>query len=590
MLNDPFITTIAHAVPKIQCYDQGGKLKKNIISEQNDTIFSNSKDVCFQKTHLERNKKRNKSTQQTKKNSGSSRNDNVSYVMNVYGNGDAMIINSSTNHSDEVNPNTNGPMIIDQSKNANNNENIYYELGGFQFKLELEQGHDNNKQKSKAVAMSGNGSSKNPYVSIRHIAVGENHCVVMIDSNQSSAIHTQLNNFPFQLYGFGNNRCGQLSFDINKSGSGFIYPGREMESAYANMKDHFAKTESQTTNYTTITLRDIACLEDYTLFLTNCGTLFSCGSDQMENRVSRNYHKLMPLAGTSKLKVEKISCGSKHILMIASPIIEPTPTKNHSDTTASSDIVYGKRKVYGFGSSTNYALAQQGFNKTVTEIPVLSSSSADEVVDVKAGGTFSLFFTKKGFIYSCGDNSYQQQGKEPRYVTIMDVMKLTIKEFDYNQFAIRNICCGDRFSVIVTHHGKVFTTIKTPKPTINVNQTKGFYEMEYFTKNNIHVENAFASKNAIIFQTKHGALFYSTVTDFNGGLYASSIRKPQLGKPKPINLPKFNASMKKVFSSTHTDNYLVLTLMSIELDMFFELLVHSFVNANFSDLTCVSYH
>ncbi|KAF0980053.1 hypothetical protein FDP41_001206 [Naegleria fowleri] len=595
-----FSADIVDAVPKKACYrlndphdDLGKYLKRNLDLESNNTIFSNSEDVCFCKSQEERyekkqkrknNQKKNQSSHQqtNKKNQSSTRLDDI--VMNVYDIGKQQqdektdheqtneTSNSSTNYSNGFGPVS--PVV----PKKNNDENIYYELGGFQFKLEKEEHEQRN-------------SHNIPSISIRHVAVSEKHCIVMIDANylQDSAPHCELNDFPFRLYAFGDNYWGQLSFDFNKSGN-YIYPGKEMEPAYSYLKEFFSKMEDQIPNFTTVTLRDVVCAQNFSLFLTSCGKLFSCGNVQMKNRY-HSYHKIVPLEGTEKLRVEKISCGSNHILMVASPIIDPIQSgmsKLHIDDSGATNIVYGKRKAYGYGRSSNYELARfEQLVNTVVEIPVLSSSSTDEIVDVKAGGTFSLFFTKRGFIYSCGDNSYQQQGKEPHYVTIMDVMKLTSKEFDYNQFAIRNICCGDAFSVIVTHHGKVFTTIKTSRPTINVDQKKGFYEMEYFTKNNIHVENAFATKNAIIYQTTHGALYYSKVSEHSNGY--SSIRKPILGKPRPINLSKFNASMKKVFSSLQSDHFLVMTLMTIELTTFFDLLLNSHVNhTNFSDIKCVT--
>ncbi|KAG2370643.1 hypothetical protein C9374_014706, partial [Naegleria lovaniensis] len=210
------------------------------------------------------------------------------------------------------------------------------------------------------------------------------------------------------------------------------------------------------------------------------------------------------------------------------------------------------------------------------------SSTTDEVVDVRAGTQFSLFLTKKGFLYSCGKNSHQQQGKPKSYVYIMDIMKITTKEFNYNAFKISSICCGTNFSCIVTQNGKAFTTIKPAHTSVGENKEHGFFEVEYFTTNNIHIKKAFATMKGLIFQTSNDTLFFAEVKEVVNNS-SSFVKALSMGRPKLILFDKYNVSKKKIFCSPDSDTFFIMNLRSTHMEDFVSNLKSS--TSFFSDLS-----
>ena len=384
-------------------------------------------------------------------------------------------------------------------------------------------------------------------VRVLDVVFGEKHNLMTISNPED-------NGLGFKLFGWGIENNGCLGF-----GNSRVFPAREM----TNVMDLIRKERIMPH-----TKLEMFCGDDFSLFLNSTdGHLYSCGNTGLVPR--KQYHTPQRVKIDEKeYHVERVACSGKHGLIL---VRERTS---------------GKRKVFGFGDSGSYQLGCEGNVKELHEVKVLSKSSRDQIVDVKCGDNFSVFLTLRGFIYGCGDNSFQQLGKERTYIVIMDVMRLSSKEFDYEKYGVRDVCCGKMFTVIVTKTGQVFSTIK---PWHVQSQPRGFYEMEYFTKNRIQIQTAYTSSNGIILKTKQGALYYYHVKSER--TYSSIGRIEYKDPPIPIltSVMNRNSSLgKHVYASNASDRIAVVHVgLSNEMESFFQRMHQGLYRSDFYDIQLV---
>ncbi|XP_022919461.1 probable E3 ubiquitin-protein ligase HERC4 isoform X2 [Onthophagus taurus] len=106
--------------------------------------------------------------------------------------------------------------------------------------------------------------------------------------------------------------------------------------------------------------------------------------------------------------------------------------------------------MFGWGSTVHGELGLGGVEEEHILVPKdLEFTDAKKVVEVACGPHHTLFLTKEGKVYSCGNNDYGQLGhdqprKRPRPVSLLDAHR------------IKKVACGMSHSLALNEWGQVF--------------------------------------------------------------------------------------------------------------------------------------
>ena len=197
------------------------------------------------------------------------------------------------------------------------------------------------------------------------------------------------------VYSFGNNEDGVLGQNIIKTNN--------------NMSPNFLKINF---NEYTNKIIDISSGTAHNLALTFDGKIYSWGSNQgsqlgipenilqKEPSYKSNFYIFTPIQILINNKIEKISCGEAHSLILTNE---------------------GKVFTWGFGSNGQLGLGfcedtfepGQGLTKSIRKIPeIINDLSNENIIDVQCGKTFSMFINNKKELFACGVNDLLQLGTE----------------------------------------------------------------------------------------------------------------------------------------------------------------------------------
>ena len=329
-----------------------------------------------------------------------------------------------------------------------NNGNVYGVGANYYNQL----GYSNTSTQSTPVHL--NWFSDNSIV-ISQIACGENHTMFLTDdgnvygvgyngyrqlgynssSAQSTPVHLSWfregeNNITISQIACGSNHTMFLTDDGNVYGVGnnYDYQIGYSNIGYQSTPRHFSSFITQSKVFS-----QIACSEDHTMLLTDDGNIYGLGRN--------NYYQLGHYWTGSQLTPRQLNWFNDNSIVISQIVCGYYHTMFLTDDG----------NVYGVGSNSNYRLGNTGYQ---TYDPVLLSWFREggnniTISQIACGNNYTIFLTDDGNVYGVGANDNYQLGYSD--TSDQSTPRHLIKFYeDGNNITITQIACGQYHTMFLS--------------------------------------------------------------------------------------------------------------------------------------------
>jgi len=197
------------------------------------------------------------------------------------------------------------------------------------------------------------------------------------------------------------------------------------------------------TAFNNLTISAIAGGRYHTIFLTNDGKVYSCGGGE---------YGQLGLGDTTNRSTPTL---------ITTTTVGGTPTAFNNLTISAIACGYqftlfltngGKVYACGLNSDGQLGFQQNAGNSTPT---LLTTNIGSLTISAIACGTYhALYLTNDGKVYSCGRNNYGQLGRTVDAANPINTPSIITT---FNNLTISAIACGNNHSLFLTNDGKVYS-------------------------------------------------------------------------------------------------------------------------------------
>ena len=190
-----------------------------------------------------------------------------------------------------------------------------------------------------------------------------------------------------------------------------------------------------------ITISQIACGYNYTMFLTDNGDVYGVGSNgyyqlgysSSTSNQSTPRHLSWFREGGNNITISQIACGFYHTMFLT----------NDGD-------------VYGVGSNGSYQLGYNGtFRESTPRHLNWFNDNSIVISQIACGGNHTMFLTDDGNVYGVGSNGYYQLGYSNRSGQLTPRYLSWFREGG-NNITISQIACGYNYTMFLTDDGNVY--------------------------------------------------------------------------------------------------------------------------------------
>ncbi|XP_068612902.1 probable E3 ubiquitin-protein ligase HERC6 [Brachionichthys hirsutus] len=218
----------------------------------------------------------------------------------------------------------------------------------------------------------------------------------------------------------------------------FLTEGGSVLSCGGNALGQLGRIDEKTTGRVTgvSDVVRLACGQDHSLALCGSGKVFSWGASE-DGQLGRPPHQILSASTCRQvpiplpLKVIQVACGNSHSLIL----------------TKGGDVLS-----WGLNSHGQLGLGKKALKQSMPLL--LCALSGVAVTQISAGGAHSLFLTLPGLVYCCGANGSGQLGlnrvdENGRFnVCVVPALR---------PLGVSSLSCGEAHSAALTKDGEVFT-------------------------------------------------------------------------------------------------------------------------------------
>jgi len=192
-------------------------------------------------------------------------------------------------------------------------------------------------------------------------------------------------------------------------------------------------------SYLSIKITQIACGTNHTIFLASDGKVYGCGYNGngqlgLGHGSSQSTPQEITHLTNNIITITQIACGSYHTMFLASD-----------------------DKVYSCGQNGYGQLGRSTGTGTPKTIPHEITDLADKnITQIACGYNYTIFLASDGKVYGCGDNEHGQLGLADITTRYFPARILHFDNLYSTGITITQIACGTNHTIFLASDGKVY--------------------------------------------------------------------------------------------------------------------------------------